>query len=178
MYIALRQRCNQLLFLEHGLFSYFGWKYSNTCTAPNMSRHLECVAMFLFMDIIHLKFLASDHLLNVAVATLLMLFFHPEHSVWAAINTEKFVVSFSFTILLEMLVSEISKGSKQNHPQCMMGEFMFSHFIYKVTRDLEWEFKNQSRSRSQMTDVIILANHMPWHTRVSTNCQNVAPNWQ
>ena len=49
---------------------------------PNLSRHVECVAMFLFTDIFELKFLArSGHLLNAAAAILFMLFSHPEDSV-------------------------------------------------------------------------------------------------
>ena len=35
-------------------------------------------------------------------------------------------VSFGFIILSEMLASEVSEGSKQNQPQCMMGE-IFPH---------------------------------------------------
>ena len=60
-----------------------------------------------------------------------------------------------------MLASEISKLSKQNHLQCMMGEF-FPLFYARFGTIVQ----NQSCSRSQMTDIIILANHMPWNTRV------------
>ena len=46
-----------------------------------------------------------------------------------------YLLLFGFTILSEMLASEISKGNKQNQPQCMMGEYFL--LFYKVTPDLE-----------------------------------------
>ena len=49
---------------------------------------------------------------------------------------QKFFVWFGIAILSEMLASEISEGSKQNHPQSMMGEF--SPLFYKIMQDLEW----------------------------------------
>ena len=59
--------------------------------------------------------------------------FPPWRSDLSGHQHQQFIASFGFTILSEMLASEIFKGIKQNQPQCTMGEF-FPPFLQRHAR--------------------------------------------
>ena len=130
-----------------------------------MSRHLECVAMFLFMDIFQLKFLTrSDHLLNTALVTLFMLF----SPLWrfnfsGHQHQKKFMFHLVSPFYKKCLFQTFQKEVNKITHNAWWKKILFPFFT--KSREI-WNdsFISQSSSSTQMTDIIILANHMPWHT--------------
>ena len=51
----------------------------------------------------------------------------------------------------------------------MTGEFTFVNFFTKSREIWNDSSESQSRSSSQVTDIIIFANHMPWQTQVGVS---------
>ena len=66
-----------------------------------------------------------------------MLFSYPEDSIWLVINSKKIYCFIQFHHFIRNTCFRNFQMKQQNHLQCIMGEFTFFQFIYKVKQDLD-----------------------------------------